>query len=531
MAVTVNKVNFDRNRFYRYMANRLRDYGMRYTYETREVETQFGTTTQEYTIAHCIVPEIDNEFHELWNSGNPFAVSAEDFSRVINNLSLTRLKEIADDGLVVLGFLPNSWLNVQCAIEGISDLLDDDTGEVIYDDNYEVIDDLIYSRSTVERSFTRCDHCNEWVRKNETYLVNTRYGTETWCESCCDDGTFRCECCDETYSTSDYDYHSVRAYGLICDGCAEYSGNFEYCEECNEWVHIDDYDGEEDMCVWCAERRARTESLKWSIRNYHNAPQIKWFGKKDSRSKCWKGTGFELEIDNGSRSADAAKFIYDNLGDHVYFEHDGSLGGNGFEIISQPMTDKYMRDKFLPQIDYVFDKLVSDYKYRSHDTTTCGLHFHFSRELFGKGANRDRALEKFTLFFEDYWDDVVKFSRRSSSGLSWCNPYTGYFSQKEKEKDIKDMCKGKKYLGHGDRYHAVNLTNRNTVEVRIMRGTLNPDTFRAAYDFLFTLVKNSKKVKYCDRHNLAKWFKGLKPETIAYMKERNAFNAYTATVA
>ena len=93
------------------------------------------------------------------------------------------------------------------------------------------------------------------------------------------------------------------------------------------------------------------------------------------------------------------------------------------------------------------------------------------------------------------------------------------------------MCKGKKYLSHGDRYHAVNFTNARTIEVRLMKGTLNPDTFRACYDFLITLVKNSKKVKYSDRHNLAKWFKGLKPETIAFMKSRSAFNAYTAAVA
>lgn len=74
---------------------------------------------------------------------------------------------------------------------------------------------------------------------------------------------------------------------------------------------------------------------------------------------------------------------------------------------------------------------------------------------------------------------------------------------------------------HSSRYHAVNNSNSYTVELRVFRGTLNAETFVATVDFAYNLVKNAKDV--VDFKNVSEWLKGMRPETIEYIKSRGAF--------
>ena len=397
-------------------------------------------------------------------------------------------------------------------------LIDDLTGEVIDDDDYYVTGDhRIISQSTYDDWFFTCDRCGQIFHQDEEHDVDGNI----WCEHCTNENAWWCDYCEE-YHSDDESYYEYR--GRSYCSCGLEQMDLVYCFDCERVVPSNRFNYSRDCCCSCSGDNAL-------VRPYHDAPSLRWFGIKSRLAKVIMGTGFELEVDDGDDLSGATEFLHDLLGDQVYFEEDGSLSSDGFEIISQPMTDDYMRKTFFPQLDTALRRLANDYGYKSHDADTCGLHFHFSRELWGYGDKRDRALEKFVLFFEDYYNDIVKFSRRTSGQCNdWAKKYIredDYWSDIKSEKDIKDLCKGKK---RSNRYHAVNLTNRYTVEVRIMRGTLNPDTFKASYDFLYTLVKNSKRVKYTDRHNLAEWFKGLQPETIAYMKSRHAFDAYTATV-
>ena len=79
------------------------------------------------------------------------------------------------------------------------------------------------------------------------------------------------------------------------------------------------------------------------------------------------------------------------------------------------------------------------------------------------------------------------------------------------------------YGEHSDRYHAVNLTNSNTIEFRLMRGTLNYNTFMATIDFLWTTANNAAKMTNDDVTNAANYLKGIKKETLDYLHSRNAF--------
>jgi len=63
------------------------------------------------------------------------------------------------------------------------------------------------------------------------------------------------------------------------------------------------------------------------------------------------------------------------------------------------------------------------------------------------------------------------------------------------KKTIKDS---KSYQDHSMRYFAVNLTNSETIEIRLWRGSINPETFEATLKFsarLAELCKNTSAVK------------------------------------
>ena len=87
----------------------------------------------------------------------------------------------------------------------------------------------------------------------------------------------------------------------------------------------------------------------------------------------------------------------------------------------------------------------------------------------------------------------MTFSRRTEE-------QAGSWAQKRKydggnklwiKKAVKDS---KHYCDHSERYYAVNLTNAQTVEIRLWKGTLNPETFEATLRFTVRLSELCKSV-------------------------------------
>ena len=73
---------------------------------------------------------------------------------------------------------------------------------------------------------------------------------------------------------------------------------------------------------------------------------------------------------------------------------------------------------------------------------------------------------------EKHWNELLKFSRRTNRQLErWAARY-GY---KDTPKEMMDHAKSYHY----GRYTCVNLTNEDTVEIRIFRGTLKYNTLAA----------------------------------------------------
>ena len=205
--------------------------------------------------------------------------------------------------------------------------------------------------------------------------------------------------------------------------------------------------------------------------------------------------GPELEIDDGDEKQEAARCIQEAGGDYIYLKHDGSLSSDGIEIVGHPATLEHHMKSF------PWDNIISaarDYGYTSHDAGTCGLHIHASRTLFGeRPTEQDLNIAKIILLI-DFWFEqyIVPFSRRNYDQLNdWAKKPNAYIMASDSEHDA--ICKAKQ-SGESDRYKAVNLKNRHTVEFRFFRGTLRRETILASIQFIDTLIKYVSGVQLAD---------------------------------
>lgn len=284
----------------------------------------------------------------------------------------------------------------------------------------------------------------------------------TMCKHCYNTLTTTCDNCGDRIwrDNAEGDSHIT-----LCSQCYEYS--YTNCEECGRLIHNNDayYEDGEDYpyCRECFEKINEN-----SIKNYSYKPEPIFFGSGNLYY------GVELEIDMAGEDNDNAEELLDiaNRGDErIYCKHDGSIN-DGFEIVSHPMSLDYHINKM--NWSDIFERAI-EMEYRSHNTSTCGLHIHASRSAFGKDYDeQEKAIGRIVFFVEKHWNELVKFSRRTPDNLNrWAARYASISSTADETyKKAKDKNMG--------RYVAVNLTNYNTVEFRLFRGTLRYKTFIAA---------------------------------------------------
>jgi len=236
--------------------------------------------------------------------------------------------------------------------------------------------------------------------------------------------------------------------------------------------------------------------------------------------------GWELEVGT-NRSVHSREYISDEvdtlMGDLVTCERDGSLGSvQGFEIISRPATlDAMLSPEF--KLDELCE-MLGNLGATSHDTSCCGLHVHYNRGALGHTAEaQDMVCAKLLVLMGKFTSELKAFARRDWTYNTYCKRYgtdlTGEPSTKKllgKFKPLKDT---------GDRYYCLNLTNANTIEFRIFRGTLKANTLKATLELCDTLVN------YCKTHTTPEvqtctWEGVLatcnRPELATYWAERRA---------
>ena len=330
------------------------------------------------------------------------------------------------------------------------------------------------------------------------------------------DFDFFCDWCHEYHSTTHTDKYNTVMSGSICERVA--NRYFKVCSYCGLYERSDcmRYDGRGGhMCIQC-----RQKLEKYQIRSYHNTPELVGYTyDKDTNTNVggtmtnFKGYGIELEIDCAGESDVTSKDVMQLLNNEVYTMHDGSID-NGFEIITHPHTEDALYNMNWAD---TFKWLLKQ-GYRSHDVSTCGLHMHISRKLFQDAS----AICKMMYFYEKFRNEVIRISRRAKDRV---DRWAGFYLQPSQvtRANIENAFMSYNGGGHSCRYKCVNVTNRNTVEIRIMRGTLKLSTFLATLDFIITVAKNANNISWENINDWKLWLEGLKDETVDYLLDRRAF--------
>lgn len=253
----------------------------------------------------------------------------------------------------------------------------------------------------------------------------------------------------------------------------------KYCSRCDSFYTIDPNEELDDedkrLCPTCRKREFITP--------YHSfSPKITFHKLDNENDNLFFGV--ELEVDDGGEVNENARDVMRILNENsrfTYCSHDGSLD-DGFEIITQPATIEY--HKSLEKTYRKAFKHLLKKGYRSHDTSTCGIHVHFSRDYYAE--NEEDNIAKLLYLVEKFWDEIVVFSRRDYRTLE---RYA-----KKIDADANEFIRvWNKKDHHSGHYYAVNISNPNTIELRMFKGTLNYDTYIAIIEFVNSIVRIAKE--------------------------------------
>lgn len=270
----------------------------------------------------------------------------------------------------------------------------------------------------------------------------------------------------------------------ICPRCTE---NYFTCDNCNNTFHNDDY-GEGGLCQNCHEEEEEEEQESDLIHPYGYKPDPVFHGEG-------RHYGAELEavLKEGSLH-DAAEKTLDRLNeglddeDFAYLKEDGSLSGGvgGFEIVTHPATLNVQKERWGNFLGGNVPKGVV-----SHDTDCCGLHVHVERD-----GMSDLQIGKILSFVNSAANKpfVEAIARRKSDRWAKLDP----------SKRVSDAKKR-----NASRYEAVNLQNKNTIEFRIFKGTLNKDSFQRSLEFVDAVVEFCRPAEHSitDTHGTDAFFR------------------------
>ena len=348
-----------------------------------------------------------------------------------------------------------------------------------------------------------CSHCGAVIDSDDYEEFNGKI----YCTDCLDELTTYCDCCgsriyiDDVYGDD---------YTNLCSYC--YHNHYTRCSCCDALLHEDDtyYLDGEAYCHDCYDDERGKNDI---IHEYSHKPEPIFYGEGN------RYFGIELEIDGAGKDDDYAEELLDIANAHdelLYIKTDGSLD-EGLELVSHPCTLDYHKNNF-PWEDIMHCAIHQGY--RSHQTSTCGLHLHVNRTAFSENRDvQDEIISRILYFVEHHWNELLKFSRRSEYSM---NRWAARYGYEHTPKAIMDKAK----KGGNGRYAAVNLCNYHTVEFRLFRGTLKYNTFIATIELVNRICDAAM---YNTDESIAKlsWSDFVsditEPELIQYLKERNLY--------
>ena len=328
-----------------------------------------------------------------------------------------------------------------------------------------------YCESCADEYLVTCDRCGDTIQIEESTCIGDG---DAYCDRCVGQCTFVCSDCGERRRNDERMF--VADGDCVCDTCFE-QGYFT-CQNCGEIYRNDDW-RQGDVCSRCYGEDEDEDAD--GIFGHDYKPQPMFLQGKYDKSGLYFGIELETECTEHNQA-----YFTKQLPDWVYPKHDGSLDC-GIEIVSHPATWQWLKKNRTKWENIL---ALNDDGLQSHETSTCGMHVHMSKDQFSR-----LHLYKFLKLFYLNPSFILKISgRRSMSKLhQWARIEDGADGL---------VLKAKNKSGN-QRYQAVNLTNECTVEIRIFKGTMiscefwkNLEFCHAAFEFTRTESIPHIRLKY-----------------------------------
>ena len=301
-----------------------------------------------------------------------------------------------------------------------------------------------------------CLHCNEFFTYTNDSIDPDRYSTDTLCPRCALEYEY-CRNCGNTYRKSEN--------AIVVEG--QYVG----------------------CCHRCVTRIVKQECLKGY--SYKPEPKFKKIDS-DAKSAC-NYMGLEFEVELGTDEYEAVDLAYyasiEGMEEWIYAKTDGSLD-DGVEFVTHPITYKSWIKEYLDQLDKHIIQPISDKIIFKPDTA--GIHIHVNRACLGTNPQkRNETMYKimYLLSIPDNFEKARKYCQRSNHSMGrWSRKYDFRHSYKQGVPLNEQM-----YID-GERYHILNICNRNTVEFRCFASVANIVDIKAFFIFANNVIE------YCKRH-------------------------------
>ena len=317
------------------------------------------------------------------------------------------------------------------------------------------------------------------------------------------------------------DYQSVlvnvnqstyNAYEKLNNRYFRHGTEFKNCHSCDATIHevfdnVNVHDGNE--CKQCY-----LDNLYKSVRSYGYKPNPRFFDVDSDGNVVSYATpnekanvGIEVEIEKRDNcSIDEmyhhAKEITEFNDGIFYCKDDSSIGNDGFEIVSHPMTFKAVRK--LNWNDSIFSL---NHNFKAFHTNSCGMHIHISRNAFN-----DHTFHKFSLMINTYQNFIhfISQRRKLSEYSSWARFDTNQVHRAKTEASRKyKNWKSDKSDGYNTklnnvastysdtRYQVINDTNSATIEIRCFKANISEQGFLKNIEFveaMYNFCKESSRM-------------------------------------
>lgn len=337
-----------------------------------------------------------------------------------------------------------------------------------------------------------CENCETTTCADNAYVIN---GRVIWCEDCKNEHAFYCDRCFLYYGSNSVSSHYFEGSDY-CENCINQVA--DWCEHCDEWEYSDarcqDYREENN-------EYSRTDYAT-ILKSYNYKPEPVFHGT----DKHGLFIGIELEIEspdgNSRQSKDANVYAHQELElghNYAYMKQDGSLD-TGFEIVTHPFSyDFITSDKFKPFLS-ALDTLREDHGMRSWDIVrrdssniglvpANGLHLHLSRAGFKNGLH----IHKFLYLIYSNVEGMVKFAGRVNPRYATFQDVWSFDDYGRPYRNLS--AKSKQHNNNeGTRHSAVNMNNKDTIELRWFRGTLNPKSVLARIELAHSAVEYTRTI-------------------------------------